>query len=216
MRWQFILLSNLFIHPLAKHYIETMEGQENIPKKGGFIVASNHNNSFDHYIINFPLRRRLDDIRFIGAIDEIKTKLTTPIFYYITDTIPLLRNNEESKKKAVETAIKHIKEGKILVIYPEGNFSFRDRLLKAKTGIAHMIFQSGAPVLPMGLRGKISDKKKRILKIGKPMYFKEEIQKAQNLDISSKEYYYLRRSVTDKIMEEISLLCSKPYPKNYE
>lgn len=116
----------------------------------------------------------------------------------------------------MKKAIDHLQKGNIIVIYPEGNFSLRSRLLKAKTGIANMIFKSEMPVLPIGVKGLPGNPKKRIVKIGQPIYFKEEIAQTKNLDVASEEYYKFRRSATDKIMEEISLLCDKPYPKDWE
>ncbi len=213
MKGLYIFLTKFIINPIVKANIFLIEGLENIPRTGGFIVACNHNNSFDHYLITEALGERMKDLKFIGAKDELKTQITTPILYYLTDTIVVKRNDDESKIEATQKAIEHLQDGKILALYPEGNFSLRSRLLRAKTGIANMIFQSGMPVLPIGIKGFPDNPKKRIIKVGKMMQFEEYIVKARNLDKQSEEYYKLRRDVTDKIMEEISLLCDKPYPK---
>ncbi|HOU45680.1 MAG TPA: lysophospholipid acyltransferase family protein [Candidatus Pacearchaeota archaeon] len=213
MKKLYILLTKFLINPIVKGHIHSIQGLENIPLKGGFIVASNHNNSFDHYLILFLLGERMKDARFIGAKDELKTQLTTPLLYYLTDTIVVKRNNENSKKEMMQRAIDHLQKGNIIVIYPEGNFSLRSRLLRAKTGIANMVFKSGMPVLPVGVKGLPENPKKRIVKIGKPIFFEEEIARTKDMDSSSQEYYSFRRGVTDRIMGEISLLCDKPYPK---
>lgn len=214
MKGLYILLTKIAINPIVKSHLHSVEGIENIPKNGGFIVAANHNNSFDHYVIMAQFGERLKDIRFIGAQDELKTQLTTPVLYYLTDTIVVKRNSDNSKREMLTKALDHLQKGKIIAIYPEGNFSLRERLLKAKTGIANMVFNAKVPVLPIGIRGFKDNPKKRIVKIGKPIYFDEEIARAKGFDPASPEYYSLRRGVTDKIMEEISKLCDKPYPKD--
>jgi 1-acyl-sn-glycerol-3-phosphate acyltransferase len=214
MKGLYILLTKIAINPIVKAHLHSVEGQENIPKSGGFILAANHNNSFDHYVIMAQFGDRLKDIRFIGAQDELKTQITTPILYYLTDTIVVKRNSDDSKRDMLTKALDHLQKGKILAIYPEGNFSLRARLLKAKTGIANMVFLAKVPVLPIGIRGLAGNPKKRIVKIGKPIYFDSEIAQAQGFEPASGEYYNLRRGVTDRIMEEISRLCDKPYPKD--
>ena len=55
MKKLYILLTKFLINPIVKGHIHSIQGLENIPLKGGFIVASNHNNSFDHYLILFLL-----------------------------------------------------------------------------------------------------------------------------------------------------------------
>lgn len=214
MKGLYILLTKIAINPIVKSHLHSVEGIENIPKNGGFIVAANHNNSFDHYVIMAQFGERFKDIRFIGAQDELKTQLTTPILYYLTDTIVVLRNSDSSKKQMQDQAFNHLQKGKIIAIYPEGNFSLKSRLLRAKTGIANMVFKSNVPVLPIGIKGLDGNPKKRIVKIGKLIYFNEEIAKAKGFDPASSEYYSLRREVTDKIMGNISKLCDKPYPKD--
>jgi len=56
--------------------------------------------------------------------------------------------------------------------------------------------------------GKRIPKIKKIIEIniGKPLYFKEEFEKAKNLDCNSVEYKNLLQRITDKVMEEIKKL----------
>jgi hypothetical protein len=73
--------------------------------------------------------------------------------------------------------------------------------------------------LPVGIKGtfelmppgKAFPAFKRIVEInvGKPLFFKEEIEMAKNLDCQSEEYKNLCQKITDKVMEEISKLISQ-------
>jgi 1-acyl-sn-glycerol-3-phosphate acyltransferase len=138
------------------------------------------------------------------------------LLYFVAGVIPVNRKDKNSKKKAVEKAITALKRGKILVIYPEGTRSRTGEIQKGKFGTAKIFLKTGTPILPVAIKGtfkifppgKVFPGIKKIVKvnIGKPFYFKEELEKAKNLNCDSEDYKNLLQQITDKIMEEISHL----------
>ncbi len=52
---------------------------------------------------------------------------------------------------------------------------------------------------------------KRIIEIGKPLYFLEEQELLKKTENNQEKYYMILRTVTNKIMEEISKLSQKSY-----
>ena len=196
MKKIFLWFSQKILAPLGERFfIEKIIGKENFPQKGGFIVASNHQSGWDHYWIGCALKKRLQDVHFIGALDSFKIFLITGggLLYYLSDTIIINRKDKEKKKKALKKAVEYLKKGKIVVIYPEGDTNKKNYLLRGKVGVALLAKESSVPVVPLGIKKE----KKVILKVGKPLFFD---QKKDSLE-----------SFTSKVMKEISKLCQKPY-----
>ena len=207
MKLPFALFSKLFIFPIVGLFVkkiisyqENIIAQEKLLGKG-FVVAVNHINSFDHWIISFALKDKLRDIRFIGALDEPLLWLPSKILYYLANTISINRkkiNREDFVKKVVP----HLNAGKIVVIYPEGTTNRKKYLLRGKTGAVELAVRAGVPIVPLGMR-KGKGLFGRIVEIGKPMIFKEE-------DVD--DFHRFLREKTDGMMKEISKICRKPYP----
>lgn len=186
---------------------ERIEGQENIPKKGGFIVAANHISGWDHCFIGDVLEERIKDVRFIGAMDSLKTFFQSSLIYYLSNTITVNRKKVD-RKALLRKMINCLENNKIIVIYPEGASNEKKELLKGKTGAAELILKTEVPVLLIGTR-RLENSKKRIIKIGKPFYFSAAREEAKN--IKEEDQHLFLRKFTNDIMEEISKLCQKPY-----
>lgn len=211
-------LCKLFLKPIVdKFLIKEIKGLENVPKERIFILVANHQSHLDHIATAYvcvPKR-----FHIIGQVDRYNRgflRILRDLIYFITGVIPLNRKSEESKKKVIEEAVKVLKMGDILIIYPEGTRSRTGQIQEGKPGAAKIFLKTGLPILPVGIKGtfellspgrKFPKIKKNIeLNIGKPLYFKEEFEKAKNLDDNSKEYQEILQKITKKIMEEITKL----------
>lgn len=211
MKTVFVYFCNFISSPfLESFFIEKVEGRENIPKSNSFILASNHINGKDHWFIANILKERLKDTRFVGALDSFKTMLLSGPLYYFSNAITINRKKVD-RKHILGKLIKNLKQNKIIVLYPEGNSNNKPELLRGKTGIAELVFKTGVPVLPIGIQ-RVKNSIKRILRVGKPLYYSEEKKVAKNIENDKEKYSLLLRKVTDNIMEEISSLSGKPYP----
>jgi len=206
----------IFIKPIVGFlFIREVKGLENIPK-GNFILASNHQSHLDWIVCGWLCVPRR--FTYIGQVDRYSGLLAfgRNLLYFVAGVIPVNRKDKNSKKKAVEKAITALKRGKILVIYPEGTRSRTGEIQKGKFGTAKIFLKTGTPILPVAIKGtfkifppgKVFPGIKKIVKvnIGKPFYFKEELEKAKNLNCDSEDYKNLLQQITDKIMEEISHL----------
>lgn len=67
--------------------------------------------------------------------------------------VPVDRSNREAAIESVNAAIRVLREGLHLVIYPEGTRSSDGRLLPFKKGPFHLACDSGVPVVPVTLLG---------------------------------------------------------------
>ncbi len=55
-------------------------------------------------------------------------------------------------KAAIDTALKYLRDGHTVMIFPEGDLSPEDGgFLRSRTGVARLALESGAPVIPVGI-----------------------------------------------------------------
>ena len=123
-------------------------GLDNIPPKGGLIVATNHS----HYM-DIPLL-------FINPVREDITALVTTKYQqhwfirWFCDTAGgIWINRDIADFGAMQAATKALKEGRALGISPEGTRSLTGQLLKAKPGVVLLALKVGAPIVPVAITG---------------------------------------------------------------
>ncbi|MEM6822469.1 MAG: lysophospholipid acyltransferase family protein [Verrucomicrobiota bacterium] len=119
-----------------------VEGQENIPHKGGIILASNHTSFYDppalaagcHRILHFLARKTLFD---------------HPLFrWLITNLNAIPVDQENPDMTGLRTIISKLKLGHIVVLFPEGSRTFDGELLPAQPGVGLVVEKAKVPVLP--------------------------------------------------------------------
>ncbi len=208
----------IFLQPIVrKILIKEVKGWENIPK-GNFILAANHQSHLDEIATAYLCVPRR--FHFIGQTDNFKGlgKILIYIFYFITGVIPIDRESEESRKKVIKEAIKVLKKGDILIIYPEGTRTRTGKMGEGKFGVARIFLKTGVPILPVAIEGTFEimppgkkPKIKKIVKIniGKPLYFKEELERIRKAGWNSKENKQILVKITDKLMRDIASLKSE-------
>jgi 1-acyl-sn-glycerol-3-phosphate acyltransferase len=126
-------------------------GLENLPP-GGFVLAANHQSNFDPWPLAMPLfpRRQL---RFMA-----KSELFNPVIGPVITAggaFPVHRG--QGDLEALETAVRLIREGEIVVMFPEG--TRRSKGLRKKhrprphTGAARIALEADAPLVPAAIKG---------------------------------------------------------------
>ena len=198
------------LFPVVRLWLKEINGMENLPKKGPFIIAANHSSYMDHFGLGCIIIPNLNKKLHFLAKKEHFNNIFERAWHNYAGAIPLDR--QAGGKKALKAAIKNLKKGEIIGIYPEGTRSNDGKLKKAKTGVARLALAAKAPVVPVGLvgmfdilpKGKYRPKLKRaIINIGKPLYFNNYYNKKINEKIL--------RELTNKIMKEIAKLSRQKY-----
>lgn len=135
------LLHNLvlFFHPVE------LSGVENIPVDQPVVLCANHSGWMDPVLLvaalrrNFPLRimakKQLFSIPLLGT------------FVRNMGGFPVDRGNSDIM--AAKTAIKCLKEGSHLLIFPEGTRVKKPGKIRAKAGAAMIAIRSGVSMLPV-------------------------------------------------------------------
>jgi 1-acyl-sn-glycerol-3-phosphate acyltransferase len=122
-----------------------------IPRRDGFILASNHISHFDPPIITPLFPRRID---WLGMSDLFRGRILRALFSGL-NVISIERN--EADRAALRVAVKRLREGRVVGIFPEGGI--RDGAASIingavmKQGVTLLSALSGAPVIPCVILG---------------------------------------------------------------
>lgn len=121
-------------------------GRENIPEEGGFILASNHMCAIDPIMIAVGCEKR--QLHFMGKKELFENPLVKKILSLVNG-FPIVRGGADSE--ALNYAIRVVKEGYILGVFPEGTRSKDHKPGRAKSGIALIAKEAKADVLPVSI-----------------------------------------------------------------
>jgi 1-acyl-sn-glycerol-3-phosphate acyltransferase len=212
------LLKYVVVGPLLRLLWPTkVTGTENIPAHGGAILASNHLAVADSFFMPIRVKRR---VTFTAKQEYFTEKgfkgLLKKWFFTGIGQIPIDRSGGSAAQAALDTAIRLLREGHLLGIYPEGTRSPDGRLYKGKTGVARVTLEAGVPVIPVAMIG--TDK---VNPIGSKMWRPRrlEIRFGAPLDFSRYEGLsgdrFVERSITDEIMYALMELSGHEYVDIY-
>ena len=127
-------------------------GVENLPPAGGFVLAVNHLSSLDPWAVGMALwpKRRL---RWMGKAELFKPVLGSVL--KAGGAFPVRRGAGDVD--AIQTAIRLVRDGDVLVMFPEGTRRQKGLFKKFKpqrhTGAARIALAAGAPLVPAAVKG---------------------------------------------------------------
>ncbi len=188
-----------------------VEGVERVPATGPVILASNHLSFVDSVVIPVVAPRKVvflaKEEYFTGS--GLRGQLSRAWFSGL-GMVPVSREDTRSALGALETALQVLNRGEALGLYPEGTRSRDGRLYRGRTGVAQLALVSGAPVVPVGLRGS-----ERVQPVGSrlPRLAKVVVRFGEPISVTG-EYDGVppgraRRALTDRVMDEIGRLSGQ-------
>ena len=122
-------------------------GLDNIPQTGAVVLACNHVSNFDPPLVGGFVGLKRDPIYIIK-----KELLSVPLIGAMLKSfgfIAIDRYKKGSDMQSLKQALKVIKEGKALFIFPEGTRSKTGKPIKPKAGIGFLLWHCQAPVVPI-------------------------------------------------------------------
>ncbi len=122
-------------------------GQENIPKSGGFILASNHISFYDPPLVGAWINR---EVYFMAKKELFKNRIIGNIVTRC-NSLPVTRRGFD--REAIELCLNVINQGYGLTIFPEGTRSLTDDFLPPKPGIGMIALQAKCPIVPVYIQG---------------------------------------------------------------
>jgi 1-acyl-sn-glycerol-3-phosphate acyltransferase len=160
----------------------TYSGEENIPDRGGAVVAINHTSYVDWLPAALAVHRRHRRMRFMIKAEMQQVKVVNLLIQH-TKTIPVDRR---AGADAYAVAVQRLREGELVGVYPEATISRSFELKEFKTGAARMAIEAGVPIVPMIVWGaqqiwtkghprSLGNKKPIVVRVGAPMHAAEDI-----------------------------------------
>ncbi len=126
-----------------------IEGMENVPEKGAYVVASNHLGRLDVPLIYVVLNRT--DITMLVAEKYQKYAI---IRWFVKQLNATFVDRYKADLNAMRVALARLKAGGIICIAPEGTRSRTGGLIEGKPGTVYLASRSGAPILPIAVWGQ--------------------------------------------------------------
>ena len=122
-------------------------GRERIPKTGAVIIASNHISYYDPPVVGSGVPREV----FFLAKEELFRNRVFGWLISRYNAIPLRRSGGDVG--ALKKAVGLLKQGRAVLMFPEGTRSLTGRLLKPKPGVGMIAALTSSPVVPAYVKG---------------------------------------------------------------
>jgi len=141
------LLLWLVTHTL---YRLDVEGRENVPARGGALLAPNHVSMADAVFLLASLDRPIRFLMFKGAYEHPVVKP----FAKILGVIPIASDQGPREMiHALRRATEALKNGEIVCIFPEGQMTRIGQMLPFRRGMERIIKGVDVPIIPVNLDG---------------------------------------------------------------
>ena len=119
-----------------------------VPIDGPVIVAVNHNSTLDPFVLASGIPNRMPGYMIAREYAEI------PVFHWLIKSIECVPVNRSGVDTAsVKAALRHLKAGKLLVVFPQGRIQDPTEPIELQDGLALLALRSGAPVIPAYVSG---------------------------------------------------------------
>ena len=118
--------------------------QENVPLKGGAILAINHTSYLDFALAGTAALPAKRYVRFMAKKEIFDNKIAGPLMRGMHH-INVDRSNGSASFVA---ALRSLKDGEIIGIFPEGTISTSFEIKGLKSGAVRLAIGAGVPVIP--------------------------------------------------------------------
>lgn len=128
-------------------------GLDRIPREGGIILAANHVSVADPFAIALFVDQAGRRPRFMAKASLFRIPVAGALLRGLGQ-IPVHRYTADAKL-SLSAAADAVRSGEIVVIYPEGTTTHDSDYwpMQARTGVARLAIETGAPVVPVGQWG---------------------------------------------------------------
>jgi 1-acyl-sn-glycerol-3-phosphate acyltransferase len=130
-----------------------VEGRENIPRSGNYVIIANHLNWLDEFtiLLLFPLEPR---VHFLA---DPTILVTRKVQWFLVRAaggfVPVVRERH-GDQALFHHVDRCLEVGGAVAIFPEANYGPKEgELLPFKKGFAHFAIKAGVPVVPVALSG---------------------------------------------------------------
>ncbi|MCL6450633.1 MAG: 1-acyl-sn-glycerol-3-phosphate acyltransferase [Acetobacteraceae bacterium] len=148
-------------------YKQTVEGSENLPRRGAVILCPNHINFWDPVTVACSIGRRVSFM----AKEELFRNPVVALALRLVGAFPVKRGKAD--RAAIRHSLRVLGRGQVLGIFPEGTRSRTGVLQKAEPGAALLALRTRAPVVPVGICGSYRRPARVVVRFGPTLTFPE-------------------------------------------
>lgn len=214
-------LRRTIIPRLAKRV--QVEGIENVPERGPYLLVANHQSYVDAVQTTFVLLLHRNHKPWFLTTEHVWKRFRAIGGSRVLRWLGMIPIFEAKRAESLQPAIEILRSGGVVAVFPEGmrnkpkvNPQWGSVMLKGKTGTARLALATGVPVIPTGLvapkgftafeaiRNYFNPKSKAIVRFGSPIRFPVS-------DLSQVTKVQLE-DVTRQIVQKVADLCGKEYP----
>ena len=125
------------------------QGDENVPRKGGAILAINHVGYFDFALTGTAALPAGRYVRFMAKKEIFANKIAGPLMRGMHH----INVDRENGAASFVAALRALKSGEIIGIFPEGTISTSFEIKALKSGAVRLAMGAGVPVIPTVIWG---------------------------------------------------------------
>jgi 1-acyl-sn-glycerol-3-phosphate acyltransferase len=149
-----------------------VEGRENLPTEGPYIIASNHQAWYDPGLLLVALPSAVPMVYSMARRDTVFNHRWKRATVRRLGVFAIAPHEGELDLTGLASVYHVLSRGGRVLIFPEGRYSRGRRLLPLRKGVAHFALQAGVPIVPMAIDGleRFRLGARVTVSIGKPVY----------------------------------------------
>lgn len=120
-----------------------------IPKEAPFILIANHQSMMDPLLLAAKFKNH--EIHFIGKRELTNFK---PLKWVVEHLHMIAVTRHMSDLSAMRAALKALRQGQVLGVFPEGTRCHGKPMATIETGVSMLALMSGVPLLPVLIYGR--------------------------------------------------------------
>jgi 1-acyl-sn-glycerol-3-phosphate acyltransferase len=124
-----------------------IEGASNVPRDGPVLLIANHQSYLDPLVVGLASRRH---VHFLARKGLFRNRLFGA-YLRSANCVPV--DQEGVAKEGIKTALKLLQDGRVVVIFPEGERTHTGQMQPLRPGLHLLIKRAGATVVPVGVAG---------------------------------------------------------------
>jgi 1-acyl-sn-glycerol-3-phosphate acyltransferase len=187
-----------------------VDGRENVPPPGPFILIFNHVHLLDSLLLLAVFPRQ---ITFLVASKWNRW----PISIAPASVGAIYVNRGQVDREALRRSLRVLEQGGALGISPEGTRSHTPGMQRARPGVAYIANKANVPILPVGVVGlhKVRHRIKRLRRARVQVIIGSQFE-LQPMDLSGLDRHERLEQASDESMYRLARLLPREYRGMYQ